>query len=110
MPQPLLVQHSRGPQRLGMFVGQLYLKDYELYIRLCCFIGLYTRDLQDEQGIVVEPDGFILPKKSTHTFQSTPTVALRAWINVRTKDTDYALTHIGKLVRGQLLSESDFDG
>ena len=66
MRRPLLVEHPRGPQRLGMFVGQLYLKDYELYIRLCRFIGLYTRDLQDERGIVVEPDGFILPKKLTH--------------------------------------------
>ena len=102
---------------LSVFAGQLYLKDYETYIRLCRFLCVYARDLQGEEGIIVEPDGFISPsnrpKHSTliaHTFASTPIVALRALMDLRSKGVDYTLTHMGKLLQGRLLSESDFDG
>ena len=103
--------------QLGVFAGQLYLKDYEAYIRLCRFLGIYGRDLQGEKGFEVEPDGFILPKnraKSSqiqipHTFSNTPTVALTALMELRCKGINFTSTHMGKLLRGQLLSKGDFD-
>ena len=103
---------------LSVFAGQLYLKDYETYIRLCRFLCVYTRDLQGEEGIIVEPDGFILPRNRpkhsgtviAHTFSNTPIVSLRALMDLRSKGIDFTSTHMGKLLRGHLLSESDFDG
>ena len=104
--------------QLSMFAGQLYLKDYETYIRLCRFLCVYARDLQGEEGIEVEPDGFIMPRNRpkhsptliAHTFASTPIVPLRALMDLRSKGINFASTHMGKLLHGRLLSESDFDG
>ena len=103
--------------QLSVFAGQLYLKDYETYVRLCRFLCVYTRDLEGEEGMEVEPDGFILPRNRgkysqiqiAHTFSSTPLVALRALVDLRSKDVDFTSTHMGKLLCGQLLSEGDFD-
>ena len=102
---------------LSVFAGQLYLKDYETYIRLCRFLCVYASDLQGEEGIEVERDGFILPRNRSkilrtqiaHTFSSTPIVALRALMDLRSKGINFTSTHMGKLLHGRLLSEGDFD-
>ena len=105
--------------QLNVFAGQLYLNDYETYIRLCRFLGIYARDLQGEYEIEVEPDGFILPKNRhmqcsgtwlAHTFESSPVITLRALMYIRSKGMDFSLTHMGKVLGGELLSEADFDG
>ena len=112
------ISPSSFMDELSVFAGQLYLKDYETYIRLCRFLCLCSRDLHGEEGIEVEPDGFILPKNRpkhsttliAHTFASTPIVPLRALMDLRSKGINFASTHMGKLLHGRLLSESDFDG
>ena len=107
-PSPLMDQ-------LNVFAGQLYLKDYETYIRLCRFLCVYARDLQDEEGIEVECDGFISPNnrprhlQSADTFQTTPLDLLRKLMSFRRKGMRFAPTHMGKLLDGRLLSEDDFD-
>lgn len=111
---------SSFTDQLSMFAGQLYLKDYEAYIRLCRFLCVYARDLEGKEGITIEPDGFILPKNRNrlpqscteiaHTFSSTPLVSLRALMDIRNKGIDFTSTHMGKLLDGRLLSKSDFDG
>ncbi|KAF8439864.1 hypothetical protein L210DRAFT_3645838 [Boletus edulis BED1] len=108
-PPPLLMD------QLNVFAGQLYLKDYETYIRLCRFLCVYTRDMQDEEGIEVGCDGFILSNyrpqhlQSVSTFQTTPLDSLRTLISIRRKGMRFAPTHMGKLLDGRLLSEDDFD-
>lgn len=102
---------------LNIFAGQLYLKDYETYLRLSRFLCVYSEDLQGEERFEVEPDGFILPRNRAkhprvqiaHTFSSTPNVALKALMALRSKEIDYTSTHMGKLLHGQLLSKCDFD-
>ncbi|KAH0834166.1 hypothetical protein J3R83DRAFT_11472 [Lanmaoa asiatica] len=102
--------------QLNVFAGQLYLKDYETYIRLCRFLCVYTRDLQGEEGTKVRCDGFISPRnrprhsRTVHTFQSTPMNSLRVLMGLRRKGMRFASTHMGKLLEGRLLSEDDFDG
>ena len=104
--------------QLSVFAGQLYLKDYETYIRLCRFLCVYARDLQCEEGMEVEPDGFISPRNRSkhsriqipHTFSSTPIVSLRALMDLRSKGIDFTSTHMGKLLHGRPLSEDDFNG
>ena len=101
--------------QLNVFAGQLYLKDYETYIRLCRFLWVYARDLQDEEGIEVGRDGFISPNnrprhlQSVDTFQTTPLDLLRNLMGFRRKGMRFAPTHMGKLLDGRLLSEDDFD-
>ncbi|KAH0834163.1 hypothetical protein J3R83DRAFT_11469 [Lanmaoa asiatica] len=108
-PRPLMDQ-------LNVFAGQLYLKDYETYIRLCRFLCVYARDLQGEEGIKIECDGFISPRnrprhsRTVHTFQSTPMNSLRVLMCLRRKGTRFAPTHMGKLLEGRLISEDDFGG
>ena len=102
--------------QLNVFAGQLYLKDYETYIRLCRFLCVYARDLQDEEGIEVGCDGFISPDnrpshlQNAHTFQTSPLDSLRKLMGMRRKGMRFAPTDIGKLLDGRLLSEDDFDG
>ncbi|KAF8551327.1 hypothetical protein OG21DRAFT_1524515 [Imleria badia] len=108
-PLPLMDQ-------LNVFAGQLYLKDYETYIRLCRFLCVYARDLQCEEGIAVGSDGFIAPKNrprhlhSVHAFQNSPLDSLKILMSLRRKGMRFAPTHLGHLLDGRLLSEDDFDG
>ena len=101
---------------LNMFAGQLYLKDYETYIRLCRFLCVYAGDLRDEEGIEVGCDGFISPNtrprgvRNVYTFQTSPLDSLRTLMGIRRKGMRFAPTHMGKLLDGRLLSEDDFDG
>jgi hypothetical protein len=101
--------------QLNVFAGQLYLKDYATYIRLCRFLCVYARDLQDVEGIEVGCDGFISPNnrprrlQSAHTFQTSPLNSLKELTGLRRKGMRFAPTHMGKLLDGRLLSEDDFD-
>ena len=101
--------------QLNLFAGQLYLKDYGTYIQLCRFLCVYARDLQDEEGIEVGCDGFILPDsrprhlQSVDTFQTSPLDSLRKLMGLRRKGMRFGPTHMGKLLDGRLLSEDDFD-
>ncbi|KAG6369467.1 hypothetical protein JVT61DRAFT_14837 [Boletus reticuloceps] len=108
-PPPLLMD------QLNVFAGQLYLKDYETYIRLCRFLCVYTKDTQDEEGIEVGCDGFILPNyrpqhlHGVSTFQTTPLDSLSTLMGIRRNGMRFAPTHMGKLLDGRLLPEDDFD-
>ena len=100
--------------QLNVFAGQLYLRDYETYIRLCRFLCVYTKDLQGE-GIEAGSDGFISANNRPRhlqndlTFQTTPLNSLKTLMGLRRKGIRFAPTHMGKLLDGRLLSEDDFD-
>ncbi|KAF8555163.1 hypothetical protein OG21DRAFT_1507968 [Imleria badia] len=103
--------------QLNVFAGQLYLNDYETYIRLCRFLCVNTRDLQDKEIIEVEcdSDGFISPNnrsrhlQSDFTFQTSPLESLKKLMGLRRKGMRFAPTHMGQLLDGRLLAEDDFD-
>jgi len=44
------VVHATLNDQLNLFAGQLYLRDYETYIRLCCFLCIYAKDLERESA------------------------------------------------------------
>ena len=100
--------------QLNVFAGQLYLKDYETYIRLCRFLCVYAGDLQGEEGIEAGCDGFISPNNrprhlpNDDTFQTSPVDSLRTLMGLRRKGMRFSPTHMGKLLEGRLLSEDDF--
>ncbi|KAH0834181.1 hypothetical protein J3R83DRAFT_11490 [Lanmaoa asiatica] len=110
-PQGLMSQ-------LNVFAGQLYLSDHAAYIRLCRFLCVYAQDLQDEEDMVVQYDGFIKPEhrrgslggQTQRTFQSTPLPFVKVLLGLRRKGMSFAQTHMGKLLEGRLLTERDFEG
>ena len=110
LPQALVGQ-------LNIFAGQLYLSDREAYLRLCRFLCIYAQDLQDEELMVVECDGFITPEhrcgslasQTRRIFQNTPLPFVKMLLGLRRKGMSFAQTHMGKLLEGRLLTERDFE-
>ena len=100
---------------LNLFAGQLYLRDYDTYIRLCRFLCVYANDLDDAGHLEVQRDGFIEPanrppkaQRTCHSFQKSPLPFLRHYFGLRRMGTGLSLTHMGKILNGRLLREEDF--
>jgi len=102
-------------EQLNLFSGQLYLRDYEAYIRLCQFLGIYAKDLEDEGDIKRESDGFMAPAhrpprvRSESSFSRSPLPFLRFLIGLRRKGIPFSLTHMGKILDGRPVREEDFE-
>ncbi|KAI6151148.1 hypothetical protein BKA82DRAFT_4329062 [Pisolithus tinctorius] len=101
--------------QVNLFAGQLYLRDYKTYLRLCCFLCVYAKDLADEGDLEVECDGFILPAhrprkaQSIGSFQRSPLPFLLYVTDLRRKGMNFVATHMGKILDGRLLEEKDFE-
>ena len=94
-PQALMSQ-------LSIFAGQLYLSDREAYVRLSRLLCVYVQDLQDEDEMVVECDGFIMPEhrrgslggQTQRMFQTTPLSFVKVLLGLRRKGMSFAQTHM----------------
>ncbi|KAG6369456.1 hypothetical protein JVT61DRAFT_14826 [Boletus reticuloceps] len=103
--------------QLNVFAGQLYLSDHAAYIRLCQILCVYAPDLQDEEVMVIECDGFIAPEHrrgsrsgpAQHTFRYTPLPFVKVLLGLRRKGMPFGQTHMGKILNGRLLTERDFE-
>ncbi|KAG8957905.1 hypothetical protein FRC03_009696 [Tulasnella sp. 419] len=96
---------------LNLWAGQLYLENESTYRYLCNFLGLYSRKARRFDKI--KPDGFIMPQNRygsvvNSPFQKSPVPYLKSVFAARRKGMDYTPTHIGKILRGRLLTEEDF--
>ncbi|KAI6118443.1 hypothetical protein F5141DRAFT_999967 [Pisolithus sp. B1] len=100
--------------QINLFAGQLYLRDYITYLRLCRFLCVYADDLAGEGDLEVESDGFIAPAhrplraRSMDSFQKSPLPFLKHVINLRRRGMNFVATHMGKILHGRLLKEEDF--
>ena len=109
VPSPLMDQ-------LNMFAGQLYFKDYETYTRLCRFLYVCTNNPEGEEGIEVETGRFTEPRNQPVHLRTNPQASqgalhsLKTLIGFRRKGMCFTQTHMGMLLDGRQLSESDFDG
>lgn len=101
--------------QVNLFAGQLYLRDYFTYLRLCRFLCVYTDDLADEAELGVESDGFIPPAhrplkgRLTGSFQKSPLAFLKHVIDQRRQGMNFVATHMGRILNGRLLREEDFE-
>ncbi|KIJ16245.1 hypothetical protein PAXINDRAFT_11275 [Paxillus involutus ATCC 200175] len=93
--------------QLNVFAGQLYLRNYTPYIKLCRFLCMYARDRKDEGDIEVRCDGFIAPPdrpliaQSENLFQHTPQLpSLKTLVDIRRKGMRYVPTRMGTFLRG----------
>ena len=118
---PAVSANWTPPQALvsqpNVFAGQLYFSDHAAYIQLCRFLCVYAQDLQDEDDMIMECDGFITPEQrrgpasgqAQRTFQNTPLPFVKVLLGLRRKRMSFAQTHMGKLLDGRLLAERDFE-
>ena len=106
-PAPLVDQ-------LTLFAGQLYLRDYSTYIRVCRLLCVYAKDLDDGGCFEIQSDGFIQPAhrplraRRAYSFQKSPLPFLRHLIGLRRMGVQFSLTHMGKILDGRPLREEDF--
>ena len=95
--------------QLNVFAGQLYLRDYESYLRLCRFLGVPTKELPKDRA--VRWNLFNVPgsfEENEITFSASPLPTVMALLVMRNRGRPFTHTHMGKILQGQLLTEKDF--
>ena len=96
--------------QLNVFSGQLYLRDYESYLRLCRFLGVPTKE--SSNGTAIRWNLFNIPgsfEEMEITFSGSPLPSVMALLAIRSRGRPFAQTHMGKILQGQLLREKDFE-
>jgi hypothetical protein len=95
--------------QLNVFAGQLYLRDYESYVRLCRFLGVPTKG--PSNGTAIRWNLFNIPgsfEDMEITFSGSPLPSVMGLLAIRSRGRPFAQTHMGKILQGQLLTERDF--
>ncbi|KAI6044141.1 hypothetical protein EDC04DRAFT_3087684 [Pisolithus marmoratus] len=101
--------------QVNLFAGQLYLRDYNTYLRLSRFLCTYADDLAGEGNLEVESDGFITPAhrppraQSIGSFQNSPLPFLKHVFGLRRRGMNFTATHMGKILNGRSLKQGDFE-
>ena len=100
--------------RLCQFSGQLYLTSFDDYVQMCDSLGLAWKPANFYD--VLNPDGFIAPDSirggtaNKSGFSKSPVQFLKILMaNIRQDYGAIQKTHMGKILEGIRLLESDFD-
>jgi hypothetical protein len=96
---------------LGLFSGQLTFRDYSSYTKMCEFLGL-TRELGGEDEGVDNVSGFVSWERRQKAgvllespFRCSPVPFLKRVLVFRRKGDDFSESHVGRMLRAQLLEE-----
>jgi hypothetical protein len=122
LPPTWTMPNHRILNQLNLFAGQLYLKDYDTYLAVREFLGLYTevgqrrrsRNQSQTRPITnIQADGFVLPgdrqdNKPFSPFNTSPIPFLKEWMTIRRKGQLYMPTHMGRLLHARQLTKDDF--
>ncbi|KAI1366807.1 hypothetical protein F5Y08DRAFT_112758 [Xylaria arbuscula] len=102
VPQALIIQ-------LNLFSGQLYFDSYAQYLDTCEFLGL-AADVT-KQGEVVDADGYVLrDSEGKSKFDKSPVLFFKVLTSeIRRNGQDISKTHVGSMLDGKLLQQSDFE-
>ncbi|KAF8546830.1 hypothetical protein OG21DRAFT_1450846 [Imleria badia] len=95
--------------QLNVFAGQLYLRDYTSYLRLCRFLDVPTKELLNDTAI--RRNLFNIPgsfEEVEITFSGSPLPSVMALLTIRSRGRPFAHTHMGNILQGQFLTEKDF--
>lgn len=102
--------------QLNLFTGQLYLRNYEEYLSLCRFLGLCFHPPRG--NVQVSHDGFVRPAdRATFDmdmmticpFKNSPVEFLRVLIALRRKGQRFTISHLGRILQGDLLKSDQFE-
>ncbi|KAH6883450.1 hypothetical protein B0T10DRAFT_609155 [Thelonectria olida] len=98
---------------LNLFAGQLYLSNFDDYVRVCDALGLAWKAA--DESVPLGPDGFIPPRfkqgkfVNKSGFSKSPVRFLKVLMaNIRQECELIEKTHIGKILEGERLRESEF--
>ncbi|KAK3346903.1 hypothetical protein B0T25DRAFT_613574 [Lasiosphaeria hispida] len=94
--------------QLNLFAGQLCLRSYGEYVRLCRYLGLsYTENENEEK---ISADGFVGTKLFPECeFQTSPVAFLNAVCKrIRRDCMGIEKTHMGRILAGEILTARDF--
>ncbi|KAF8121221.1 hypothetical protein EV363DRAFT_954460 [Boletus edulis] len=97
--------------QLNVFAGQLYLRDYRTYLRLCRFLDVPTKESPSDAS--VRRNLFNIPgglDEMEITFSGSPLPFVMALLAIRTRGRPFAHTQMGRILQGQRLTEKDFEG
>jgi hypothetical protein len=93
--------------QLNLFAGSLYLRSFQEYTELCDFLGLLRK--KPVQGQQVYADGFIDPPAGHWGLRRSPVPFLRTLLmKIRREGEGVEKTHLGRILNGVRLEESDF--
>ncbi|KAJ7105108.1 hypothetical protein C8R43DRAFT_1165894 [Mycena crocata] len=111
------VPNRRVVHELNLFAGQLFFTDKVAVEEVCCMLGLYLDILppQIPPG-VADATGFVQERWARTTlgigacsFVSNPLPFMRAIYGWRRKGQGFGLTHLGKVLNGFKLEDSEFE-
>ncbi|KJK78542.1 hypothetical protein H634G_06240 [Metarhizium anisopliae BRIP 53293] len=96
---------------LNLFAGQLYFASFKEYTDVCTYLGIAWNDTFTN----TDSDGFIIRGKGGDevpdylNLATSPIPFLKSFItNVRHYGNNISKTHVGKMLNGEFLTESDF--
>lgn len=95
---------------LVLFAGQLYLSSYADYKNTCALLGLSTNSMSQ----IVDADGFIRQdlqgrRGGASGLSQSPVSFMQSLMStVRRNGEAINKTHMGRVLKGQLLQEGDF--
>ncbi|KAF8154797.1 hypothetical protein B0H34DRAFT_799544 [Crassisporium funariophilum] len=99
--------------QLNIWAGQLYLDEYETYLRLCMLLGISPTE--SAQYHSVERDRFVPSRgrneemASVCLFNKSPVPLLKSLFGLRRKGLSYDGTHMGQILHARILTPEDFD-
>ncbi len=92
--------------QLNLFAGQLYMRPFQEYTEVCDILGLAWSSQLD---VEVQSDGFIIIEGNL-TPNRSPVKFLRLLMTkIRRNCQTIEKTHMGRVLDGSLLDDSDFD-
>ncbi|KAN0084491.1 hypothetical protein V8E55_007995 [Tylopilus felleus] len=97
--------------QLNVFAGQLYIRDYESYLRLCHFLDLPTKESPDTPAVrwnQLNVSGSFKRMRITFLGSHSPLPFVKALLAIRSRGRPFAHTHMGRLLNRQFLTENDF--
>ncbi|KAN0084606.1 hypothetical protein V8E55_008110 [Tylopilus felleus] len=97
--------------QMNVFIGQLYLRDYRSYLRLCRFLEVPMKESPNDT--VIQRNLFDIPRSFKHveiTFSGSPLSSVMELLALQTRGQPFSYTHLGKILQGQCLTEQDFEG
>jgi hypothetical protein len=114
-PRSSSLLHSPTIHELNLFAGQLFLLDWESFEGLCGMLGLHLKLIPDEYKRMVDAGGFVKGREARVALgirdcaiSASPVSFLVELIGWRRKGQGFTLTHLGQILRGNNLDDSEF--
>ncbi|KAF8464761.1 hypothetical protein JB92DRAFT_3064074 [Gautieria morchelliformis] len=114
--QEFTIPASRTIHELNLFAGQLFFHNRSSFKDVCHMLGLHLGEIPDELKEGVDAVGYVMDEHARErlgirecAFHASPIRLLCDLIRWRRKGQGYTLTHVGQILHGNNLKESEFD-